>query len=510
MLPDTRIAINTIAQYLRTIINVILGFYSTRLILIALGNEDYGIYMLVAGVVGMLSFLTNALSVTTQRFLSYEQGTKNVCRQTAIFANSLIIHSILGLFVFVVLEIIGIFLFDGFLNIPVNRLSAAKSVFHISLAMIFTSILTSPFRACLIAHENLVFTSIVEVADGIWKVLVAYFISSVHSDRLVVYALFTLGIYIFTFISFLLYTGIKYEECKFPQIKLLNLSLIRELSVFAGWSLYSSGCIIGRNQGTAIVLNKFFGAVVNASYGIAVQVSGALNFIASALLMAFNPPIAKAAGQMNIERVLKLSLTASKLSFLLMSMFGVPLLFRLSEILRLWLGQVPNDAVLLCSVIMVASIIDQTTSGLIAANRAIGKLKLYSLTVDTIKLTVIPALAILLYYGINIKYAIWSYAIAELLGTVTRLPVLKQNTNLNILRWIKEIYVRSLIPLIFLLAAYYAYSFISFNVLSFLSVTLIISILYMGFCYWIALNEIEQNKIKSLFNRFIKIHFFNV
>ncbi len=505
MQPSTRIAVNTVAQYLRTIINVFLGLYSTRLILHALGNEDYGIYMLVAGIVGMLSFLTNAMSITTQRFLSFEQGAKNEERQSLIFANSLIMHVLLGVLVFIFLEIVGLFLFEGVLNIAHYRIAAAKQVYHISLAMVFVSILTSPFRACLVSHENLVFISIIDVVDGLWKVIIAIIVTNIHIDKLVLYAYLTLGIYIFAFVSMYIYTFLKYKECNIPKYEQFSKTVIKELASFAGWSLYSSACIVGRNQGIAIVLNRFFGTVINASYGVAVQVSGALNFIASSLLMAFNPPISKAAGQNNIDRMFKLSMTASKMSLILMCMFGIPLLCRLSDILKLWLGEEPENASLLCSVIMISAIIDQTTSGLISANRALGKLKLYSLTVDSIKLSVIPILALCLYFGVSIEYAIWSYAIAELLSAVTRLPILKRNANLNIGDWFKAIYIKTILPIVFLLIINYVLSFYPFNVVILVTESIVASTIYLIICYFVAFNKNERDRIDSLIGKLLKL-----
>ncbi len=460
--------------------------------------------MLVAGIVGMLSFLTNALSITTQRFLSFEQGADNKLRQELIFTNSLFIHISLGVLVFLILEVVGLFLFDGFLTINLDRISAAKTIYHIALTMVFVSILTSPFRACLISHENLVFISIIDVADGIWKVVIAIMISVADADRLILYSALSLGIYIFTLISFVMYSLYKYKECKALQRSHLNKSIIRELAVFAGWSLYSSGCIIARNQGTAIVLNRFFGTIINASYGIAVQISGALNFISSSLLTAFNPPIAKSAGKGDYAKMIRLSQSASKFSLILICMFGIPLLSRLSDILEIWLGEVPDNATLLCSVIMVTGIIDQISSGLISANRALGKLKLYSLTVDTIKLLCVPLLAIGLFYGVELIFMIWVYAFCEFLSAVIRIPVLKRLIDLNINEWIRDVLLKTLVPIAFLILTYLTINRSPFSLLLFILECVGISFVYLVLCYFIALKPSERTKVKSMANRLIR------
>lgn len=491
----TRIAVNTIAQYARTLLNVLLGLYGTRLVLEALGSADYGIYMLVSGIVAMLSFLTNALSLTTTRFLSVEQGAGNYGRQELIYANSLFIHLLLGVTVGLLLEVVGVFLFDGALNIAADRIPAAKSVYHFSVAMVFVSIMTSPLRASLVAHENLVFASAVDVADGVLKVAAAILLGFLTSDRLTAYAAMMFGVFCFSFICFLTYASLRYRECRFPTMRRLKRDVVRELASFAGWSMYSMGCIFGRNQGTAIVLNRFFGTVINASYGIATSVFGAVNYVASAIQTAFNPQISKSYGEHDTERMMRLSKSASKLSYLLTCMIGIPVLSRMRDILRLWLGDVPEGSVLLCIVLVVTTIADQFTSGLISANRAIGKLRLYSLAVDSWKLLTIPLLALLLACGVPLEISVWTYAATEFIASIVRFPVLKRFVDFSVRDWVKDIYLRASIPVILLMVCYRLLAIGRFHILLFIAEFLFVSILYAGVCYYIGFDTDEKRRI---------------
>lgn len=494
----TRIAVNTFAQYARTLLNVLLGLYSTRLVLEALGSSDYGIYMLVSGIVTMLSFLTNALSLTTTRFLSVEQGAGNYECQELVYANSLFIHLLLGIMVGLLLEVVGIFLFDGALNIAPDRIPAAKTVYHLSVAMVFVSIMTSPLRASLVAHENLVFASVVDVADGVLKVVAAIALGWLASDRLTAYAAMMLGVFCFSFLCFLTYASLRYRECRFPTLRRLKRGIIRELASFAGWSIYSMGCIFGRNQGTAIVLNRFFGTVINASYGIATTAFGAVSYVASAIQTAFNPQISKSYGDHNPQRMMRLSMSASKFSYLLTCMVGIPVISRMQDILHLWLGNVPERSVLLCSVLIITSIADQPTSGLICANRAIGKLRLYSLLVDSWKIITIPLLTILLAFGTPLEIAIWTYAATEFIASIVRFPVLKRHADFSVRKWVNDIYLRASLPVIFLIACYWLLSIGRFNIFIFIAEFLSVSILFAAVCYYVAFDTNEKRRIHGM------------
>ena len=408
MRSSTRLVVNTGAQYARTIINLVLSLYSTRLILHALGIADYGIFTLIAGVVSMLAFMTNAMVSTTQRFMSYHQTRSNLEVQQQIFGNSVIMHLIFSVLVLIILEIIGIFLFDGFLNIVPERVPAAKVVYQCAIAMILCSFITAPFKALLISHENLVYISIIDVLDGVLKVGVAFLLISIDHDKLILYGYLMIGIYLMNLVAFLVYDFKNYPECIVPKLRNFNKTYLKSMSSFVGWQLYSTGCIIGRTQGTAIVLNKFFGTVVNAAFGIALQVSGAVNFVSSALLTAINPQIVKAEGAGDRKRMFELAEIASKFSFLLLATLVIPIIFMLPDILKLWLGEVPDWSVLFCKVILCTALIDQITLGLGTANTAIGNIKPYALVVNTIKILTVPFLWVLLLTGVRLDIAIWS------------------------------------------------------------------------------------------------------
>lgn len=400
MQASTRIIVNTLAQYIRTIINMVLSLYSSRLVLEILGVEDYGVYSLVAGVVSMLAFLTNSLVGSTQRFLSVNQGKGNIARLKEVFSNSLILHIVLGFLVVVILGALTPYIFNGFLNIPLGRVDIAAKLYRLVVLMVYISFIASPYRALLVSHENIVYTSIVDVADGILKVVMVLLLPYSTIDKLLAYGYIMLSIQLFNLLAFMIYSYIKYEECILPRIKLFSFSYIKELTSFTGWILYSSLCITTRTQGLAIVLNRIYGTAINAAYGIGSQISGMLSFISASFNNAIAPQLIAAEGAGNRVKMLTLAEIQSKTSFLLLAMIGIPTMFEMQRLLELWLVNVPENTKLFGCIFLSMQIVDMLSSGLGTANRAIGNIGTYTLLTFTPKLLILPfALLVLKFKG---------------------------------------------------------------------------------------------------------------
>lgn len=494
---STRLIVNTSAQYARTVINLILSLYSTRLILNALGVADYGVYTLIAGVVSMLSFMTNAMVTTTQRYLSYHQTKSNLFTLQRLFSNSVIMHFIFSFLVLAILEIIGLFLFNGFLNIIPERIPAAKVVYQCAIFMILTSFMTAPFQALLISHENIVYISVVQVLDGVVKVGIATALTIWGSDKLILYGYLMLIIYLLNLLAYSIYDFKKYKECVIPKIKYFDKAYLKSMGSFVGWQLYSTGCIIGRTQGTAIVLNKFFGTVVNASFGIALQVSGAMNFISSSLFLAINPQIIKAEGAGNREKMFQLAETASKFGFLLLAVLVVPVFFYIEPLLQIWLGRVPEWSILFCRVIIITALIDQMTLGLATANAAIGDIKNYSLVINSIKIITVAFLIVLLILKVSLQISIWIYAVMEMICAICRIPYLHRTGGLNIHEFISKVIFKLPIPLIIISGIYYSITFWNPPFWAFLGMSVIALFIYFLIIYYMSLEDNEKLLIKK-------------
>lgn len=452
MNPTNRIIVNTVAQYGKSIINIGLSLYSTRLILDALEASDYGVYSVVGGVVAMLGFITNGLVVTTQRYISFYHGRGNRSYVSQVFTNSLFLHILFGMAICLVLVCLKGWLFGRMLNIPPLRLETAVDVYFITIAMLFITIVTAPFKALFIARENIVFISVVEVCDGIIKLLFAIGLSYVTIDRLMIYAFLMCSIQALNFLAFSVYGRIRFEECRL-RIRRSDISavIIRQLMGFAGWTIYSMGTLAARNQGMAIVINHFFGTLVNAAYGVAAQVDAAIMFVSSSIINAMNPQIMKAEGAGNRKHVLMLAGQESKYSAILLSLAAIPVLAELPEILQAWLKEVPENTVLFCSFALATCLADQMTIGLNAVNRAQGKIGLYTFLMFTPKLLCLPIGWWLLSTGHALSSAMWTILITEAITSVARIPFLKVTAGLSISDYLRYT-VWPLVPLIGILA----------------------------------------------------------
>ena len=399
MKASQRVLVNTIAQYTRTIINMLLSLYTVRVVLASLGQSDYGIYTLIAGVVAMLGFITNSLVSTTQRFVSYYQGKGDRIQLKVVFNSSLIIHLLLGALVVILLELITPFLFNGFLNIPGERTYAATVIYQIVVVILFSTFITSPFRALLVAHENIIYISIVDVLDGILKVVLVIIMANSDADKLIFYGFIMLGVQLFNFFALSVYSYYKYEECVFPNFRRINKDYLKELMSFAGWRIYGTGCTVGRDQGISIVLNRAFGTVMNAGWGIGAQIAGYTNFLSSAIVNAMSPQIVKAEGSGNRQHSIWLSNVLTKLVFFLMSVIGIPMIFEIDDILKVWLGNPPDNASLFSIMYIVALLVDSMTIGLTHINNAIGNIGKYILSLNTPKLFTFVFVFLLIHVG---------------------------------------------------------------------------------------------------------------
>lgn len=422
-----------------------LSLYSTRLVLKALEIEDYGLYAVVGGVVAMLGFITNALIVTTQRYISYNYGRGDASYTKKVFANSFLLHVCFGVIMVALLFGLEKWLFAYVLNVNPLRLLTAIQVYHVTAIILFVTIVTAPFKALLIARENIIYISFIDVCDGLVKLLLALFLLHVSSDRLIYYAYMMLGIQFINLVAFSGYAVLRYDECSVVvHRKDIDKDILRQLVGFAGWTCYGAGAVAFRNQGTAVVMNHFWGTAINAAYGIAMQVYGAIAFIVSSLLNAMNPQIMKAEGQNDRQHALSLAMKQSKFSTAILSIVAIPVIVEIPSILVFWLDEVPPHTAMFCSLILLSFICDQMTLGLNAANQATGKIRTYTLLTYTPKLLYLPVIWLLLKQGCTPVDIMIFYTFIEIFVAVIRLPYSSVRLGLSI----KSYCAKVLLPLL--------------------------------------------------------------
>lgn len=450
MTNTTRLIVNTLAQHLRTVLNIALSLYSTRLAMDALGQSGYGVYMLIGGIVSLLLYITNSMIVTTQRHLSYSYGKGDAAHSGVIFQNSYLLHCAMGLAISALFLAMTPLLFNGrFLNIGEAVLPEARTVYYIVVAGVLTTFVTSPFRALLTARENIVYISMVDVLDGILKTALVCILYFITDYRLTVYAIILASVILFNFLALAIYSRVRYPEATLlPHPEAFSREVQGRLIGFATWTLYGTMCIFLRAQGIAVIVNRLYGAVMNAAYGIATQVFGSVIAVSAAIMNAITPQIIKSEGKSDRQRMLFLSMQACKYCFFLLALFAIPLVFEMDAILRLWLREPPENAALFCRVFIIAALCDQITTGLNASIQAQGRIRNYTLVLYTLKLLTVPAVWLMLSGQCTLAFAMSTYIILELLSAMVRLPYAHRQVGLSYKAFLRNVILRLPLPVI--------------------------------------------------------------
>lgn len=393
-----RVIRNTGILYARMGVTVFLSLYTTRVTLSALGAGDFGIFNVVGGIIAMLSFLNASMAGATQRFMSYAQGEGSGERQRYIFNIGVILHLVIALAVVSILEAVGFILFDGVLKISIERMQAARIVYHFAVIGAFFTIISVPYDAVINARENMLLFAVLGVFESATKLAIALFIARTDGDKLVIYGFLMAVPSVLLLVIRASYCHARYAECILAPIRLFNGPLFKEMTAFAGWSfLYSSTSILA-NYGQGLVLNAFFGTVVNAAQGIATQVSGQLGAFSVTMLRALYPLIAKSEGAGDRKLMLQASVMGSKVGFFLLMVFYVPFLIEMPYIFKLWLKDAPDYAIIFCRLILVRNLIEQLFFTLNSSIAAVGAVKRHQI-VSSI-LTPFPIIiSILLFRG---------------------------------------------------------------------------------------------------------------
>lgn len=495
-----RVTYNTLILYTRMFLTIGISLYATRIVLNSLGEVDYGIYNIVGGIIGALAFLNGALSVSTQRYMAYNQGAGIYNMQSKIFGNSFLLHFFLGLTVSFCLFLLEPYIFNSFLNIESDRINSAIIVYRFMSFSIFFSILNVPFYATIISHENMLFISIVEILRSLLILFFAFLLIEYNSDKLIFYGFYMALIIFIEFIIFGFYCLKKYRECTLKSIFSFDKTLQKELLSFMGWNTFGGLSSVSKNQGISIVLNLFYGTVINAAYGIALQVSNQLNFFSQTMLKALNPQIMKSEGAHNRERTIRLSILASKYGFYLLSIFAIPVLFELKSILILWLKNVPDNTQMFCTFVLISIMINQSTIGLQSAIQAVGNIKKYMILVGGNKLLILPIAYLCLKIGLSPISVMITYMFFEALSSLLRLILLKKQAGMSIKHFVSEVYLKISIPLFTLILSGYLLLQTKFSPYRFLYTIPIMMFIYAISIYIFGMKKEEKEEIKKIIN----------
>ena len=442
---NRRIAKNTLFLYVRSIIVLIITLYTSRVILQVLGVEDYGIYNLIGGVVTMFSMISATLATASQRFITFALGRKDRDNLKKVFSTSISLHIIMGFIAVIVLEVLGVYLINNQLQIPAGRTSAAIWVLHFSVLTLFFNISAVPFNALIVAHEKLDIYAYVSLVDAALKLGVVFLVASATFDKLIFYA-FLLSLV--TILVTLFY--VSYSRKAFSEAKSFNLhiesKIFKEMFAFSGWNLLGNGSFVLRNQGVDMILNVFFGVTVNAAKGISNQVQHAVTVFVNNFITALNPQLTKAIAAQDIERRDFLIKEGAMCSFYLYSMFIVPLLIVVPQVLSLWLVEVPKYTVGFVRWLLIYSLLDSLSRLLINAILANGNIRNYEIVMGTTKLLAMPLVYIVLAFIYeNPLVGIWVNLGLEAVCLILRLFYVKKLLDFDSRMYLKDVVIKCIV-----------------------------------------------------------------
>lgn len=391
------IAKNTLLLYVRMAITMLVSLYTSRVILSVLGVVDDGIYNIVGGAVGMFMFLNGALAGATSRFLTFELGRDDMEKLKKTFSAALMVHIILAIVVFILLETVGLWLLNNKLVIPEERMHAARVVYQLSAFATLLSITQVPYSASIIAHEKMgtfAYMSILEVA---LKLLICFLVMYSPIDKLITYGILVLCVRTLVMMIYRIYCIRKFEECHFNIIR--DWSIIKPILSFSGWDLWGHFSSMARDQGVDVVLNMFFGPAINSAGGKAGVICNAVNGFSQNFLTAIKPSIVKSYAMGDTKKMEDLMIDASKYSYSLLMLLSLPFFFESQFVIDLWLKNPPQYSAVFCSLGLGIVLISSMFLPLVYAIHASGKIRFMSLVNGSIWITVVPITYIMLLSG---------------------------------------------------------------------------------------------------------------
>ena len=488
-----RIIFNTGLLFFKLVVCIFLGLFQTRFVLNALGVSDFGIFSLVGSCVAMLSFLNSAMSMSTQRYISYSIGENNLKNTEIVYATAKTLLYRIAFIVLLLLEIIMFFFFDSLFVVPENRIFASKIVFQCVAISSFFVILSVPFDAVLNAYENMISVAAFSFLDVFLRFICAVLLPFVSGDSLVNWSVLLIVISILLFFLKVVYCKRKYGFLINTAEK-RSKKLLREIFSFTIFNTFSSFSGIAKSSGVAVVLGMFFSTAVNAAYGIAVQVNGQVMNFSQMLLKAVTPQIVKSKSSKNHQRSLKLSTSSCKFSFFLVSFFALPLILNMPFVLKIWLKNFPEWAVIFCQLFLILSLVGQMTLPLFYFVQAIGNIKLYQLSLGFLQLANLPIIYILCYFGNSPSIALVSTIVIEAIADVLRIYYANKYGNLGVLKF----FIRNIIPssviVVFAFVLIY-FSKYGNNVFFFIVTSSVVELLSCIWIWFVLFDKAERNVI---------------
>ena len=494
---SSRIAKNTIALYFRSFISMIIGLYSSRVLLNELGVEDFGIYQAVGGMVALFSFLNSTMLVSSQRFLNYEMGRNNPQGIREVFCMSMNIQILLAIIICILCEILGIYAVQKILIIPEERLDAALWVTHFSIFALFVTIISVPYNSLIIAKEEMRSFAYIDILGSILKLTVVLMLGFLDFDSLIIYSALIVFVQFVLFYLYRLVCKQKFEEANYKLI--WNRNLFFKMMGFSGWTTLSSVTYIGRIQGIIVMYNAFCGVIISAALGIANQINNAITTLVNNFTMSFNPQLTKNYASGDIHNCKTIHQTGPKFSFFLISVISSPLLINAKYLLQIWLKNVPYYTDCFIWLILGESLFRALISTPNTVIRATGKVKDFELICTSIQMGFLILAYICFRHNTNIFLPYGCLVVSVLIMGGYLVYRSCRILAMSPLKYYLNVHIRMLLPYSLLIVALYLFMPKADNFPSLLLYSIIIIIATIVVEYYGGFDKQEKNFI----NRFI-------
>ena len=436
-----KIAQNSFFLYFRMLFQIIISLYTAKIVLHALGAENYGLYDVVAGIIVVLMFLNNSMTTSTLRYITNAVGIGSSTYVSKIFSISIVLHFLLGLLLIVLGSFVGLLYIRNILVFPLHMYEDVFWVFICALVSGFLMIIGVPFNALIIAQENMKAFAYISILDVVLKWLVAYSLCFFqHPHILILYAILLLLETLVVRCVYILYCYRNYREIRFVIVR--NKDLYREVLAFMGWSTLGNLSLVANTQGINLLLNFFFGPIVNAARGFSFQVQSAITSFISSFQTAVNPQITKLYANGNIESMNNLILKSSRLSYLMMLFIFVPLIFQMDFYMKLWLSEVPDHTVLFAKILLCVSMVDAIANPMMIGAAATGNVKKYYIHIGCCLLLTLPVGYVVLKVFQIPEYIFVVYLIFTIIAQILRMNLCRELFDFSIRKFLDKVFVK--------------------------------------------------------------------
>ena len=502
---NKRIAKNTVILYIRMFFVMLVSLYTSRVVLNTLGVSDFGIFNVVAGVVTMMQVINGAMTVSTQRYLTFELGKHDMKQFQKTFSMCMTIFVLLCILMLFVGETLGLWFVNTYLVIPEDRIAAANWVYQFALLSCICTLLNNPYNATIIAYEKMDVYAYIGIVEVVLKLAIVYLLLIIPADRLAVYGGLTFLSTLIITLTYRFYCINKFKDTKY--IFYWDKELFKQLLSYSGWNLFGSLSGVAKGQGLNILINMFFGPSVNASRGIAYQINSIVSSFFSNFYTAVRPQITKYYAQDNKEEMFKLVLNSSKMAFFLILFISLPIIIEAPMIINVWLGQTPEYVVPFVRIIMIITAIDSMSTPLMTAIHATGNNRLYQLSAGIIMILTLPISYALLKMGLSPVSVFFASLCLSFISLFVRLYLAKRQLDFPFIKYTIEVVLRSfIVAVLSMILPIFIHCSLSESIISTIIVCCMCLLSSLTVTYYIGLSKYERVAVKLLIRRNLKIN----